>query len=96
MTDAEKAAFKANAERLTRQIEESGAKSIVNMMKPELADCDPDAASLTLAFPGQPWECNPTGAVHGGLVATMFDTAMGMASCAVTGELTPTMSLTTS
>ena len=33
--------------------------------------------------------------IHGGIVGTMFDTSMGIAAYAVTGGMTPTISLTT-
>ena len=96
MTEAEQEAFAANAVRLTEFIRAKEKNTVVSMMQPELAVCDPKTFSLTLAFPGQPWECNPTGAIHGGMVSVMFDTAMGIAAYAYADELTPTISLTTS
>ena len=96
MTEAEKSRFAANAQRLVRVIVESNNVTVVSMLQPRLLDCDPAAESLTLAFAAQPWARNPNGAIHGGIVSTMFDTAMGLATYAAADVLTPTMSLTTS
>ena len=73
-----------------------GAKSrmstrLYGMMQPRYVDCDPDNMSMTIAFPAQDWELNPTGAIHGGITVAMLDSVMGSATHVFTGHLTPTI-----
>ena len=96
MTESEKLQYAANAKALMEEIFTSRKHSIVQMMRPQLVRCEPEALSVTFAFPGMEWECNPTGAVHGGIVCAMFDTAMGLTLYPLIGVLTPTISLNTS
>ena len=72
------------------------ADSVFGMMKPEYAGCNLAGQELTLSYPAQSWERNPTGAIHGGILGTMIDTSMGTLTYALTGGLTPTINLTVS
>ena len=87
--------FFARATALSEQIKTERENSVVGMMHPLVTDCDAAAMSVTVEYPAFPWERNPDGVIHGGIVGTMFDTAMGVAGFALTGAMTPTISLTT-
>ena len=66
---------------------------IAGMIKPQFIDCDEEAMQVTLGFPAMEWEKNPNGVIHGGMMATMIDTAIGITTIAVTETLTPTINL---
>ena len=87
--------FTERANELRERIENEHGSTAVAMMQPRVADCDAETMSITFTYPALPWEHNPDGVIHGGLVATMFDTAMGIVGYALTGRMTPTISLTT-
>ncbi len=72
------------------------ADSVFGMMEPQLEDCDLGNQALTLRFPARHWERNGSGAIHGGVICSMVDTAMGTLTYALTGSLTPTINLTVS
>ena len=93
MTESEKLLFTANAKSLMDSIVFTHPATIVPMMKMQLVESEPENLSLTFAFPAMAWEQNPTGAVHGGIVGTMFDTGMGLTIYAAVGCLTPTINL---
>lgn len=60
-----------------------------------LAGCCPETNTALLRFDALPaWMGNTNGTMHGGLVATLLDTAMGLHAFAATGaEHTPTVDL---
>lgn len=63
-------------------------------VRPILEDFNADALSLTVSFEASPWMQNPGGTLHGGIIATMFDNAMGsLASIFADGHFTPTLNL---
>ena len=93
MTESEKLLFTANAKALMNSIDTTHPATIVPMMKMQLVESAPEDLSLTFAFPAMAWEQNPTGAIHGGIVGTMFDTAMGLTIYAAVGCMTPTINL---
>ena len=41
----------------------------------------------------EPWMTNPGGVMHGGLICTFLDTAMGSVAGCVTGHMTPSVSI---
>ncbi len=47
------------------------------MLCPKLVDVDDNNKKATISFPVKDWQKNQRGECHGGMVATMFDTAMG-------------------
>ena len=87
--------FMARANELRERVGNDHSGSVVAMMQPRITDCDAAKMSITIAYPAQVWEQNPDGVIHGGIVGTMFDTSMGIACYALTGEMTPTISLMT-
>ena len=66
---------------------------ISGMLKPQLLECSYEDKSSVIGFPAMDWEQNPNGVIHGGIIATMMDTAIGLTTIGVTGTLTPTINL---
>ena len=59
-----------------------------------LVDCDGAAGSLVLRYETKPWMSNIWGVVHGGVVANLVDSCMGITCAAQCGVITPTISMT--
>lgn len=59
-----------------------------------LIDCDGPSGSLVLGYETKPWMANIWGVVHGGVVATLVDSCMGITCAAQCGLITPTVSMT--
>jgi len=63
-------------------------------MRPELVSCDVNERTCVVAFEVQPWMGNPVGVLHGGMMATAMDIAMGMGTIFWSdGCFTPSISL---
>lgn len=56
--------------------------SVNTMLKMELTEIDETKKSVTLHFPLEQWEMNPSGHTHGGIICTMLDMSMGAARTA--------------
>lgn len=52
-------------------------KRINGMMKPWIKDYDEETRELTVSFLVEEWMLNPGDVLHGGLLATAFDIALG-------------------
>jgi len=96
MTETEKTTFLANIAEIERTATDERKNTILGMIKPQVVECDPEQQRITVAYPAMDWERNPHGVIHGGIVSTMFDTAMGIATYAVAGGMTPTISISVS
>ena len=76
----------------TLAIEDAG--KINGMMGTKLVDCDYEKMTLTYAFDVVDWMLNPTGSLHGGLLATAFDISFGSLSVVLSDlKRCPTISL---
>lgn len=89
----EKSGLKEKLERISRDLQEKRGHMIAGMIKPVVLSCDDEKMCATLGFPCMEWETNPNGVIHGGIMATMIDTAIGLTTIAVTETLTPTINL---
>lgn len=69
---------------------------LLTRLLPTLVDCDGPGRSLEFAYDTQPWMTNPMGMVHGGVIATMVDNAMGMSCSCLCGHSTPTVTMNVS
>lgn len=69
---------------------------INNRMTYDVVECNHEAQMLTLRFETTDWMMNPGGVVHGGMLSTMFDIAMGVATLGLSGSFTQTVNLSIS
>ena len=88
-----KEVFRARAEELSERVKHEDGTTIVSMLQPALAGCDPDELSITLSYPAMHWERNAGGVIHGGITGLMMDTTMGVLAYAIAGGMCPTMNL---
>ena len=89
----ENQSLKDRFELILHDLKEKRGHMISGMLQPTLLDCDEEKMCATLGFPCMEWETNPNGVIHGGIMATMIDTAIGMTTIALTQTLTPTINL---
>lgn len=80
-------------EKLLSDGAEKRKNTVAGMIEPQLLGCDCAGMSTLVGFRAKPWEVNPNGVIHGGIIATMMDTAMGITTIAITDTLTPTIDL---
>ncbi len=59
-----------------------------------LIDCDGPSGSLVLGYDTKPWMANIWGVVHGGVVAALVDSCMGITCGVQCGLIAPTVSMT--
>ena len=55
------------------------------LMKPSLAGCNEAEQTITIEFPVQEWQLNPSSMMHGGMIATAFDEALGIMAVYLSG-----------
>lgn len=55
-------------------------------MKASLARSNYEEQSITFAFETQKWQMNERGAIHGGAISGMFDTAFGIVANFIAGK----------
>lgn len=74
--------------------QEDVSDRLMERMKMEAVSCSAQDRSMTMRFPIQEWQLNASGALHGGMTATIMDMAMGMLAHTLTGmKSTPTVNL---
>lgn len=71
--------------------------TMCGMMALRFESCDEKARTLSVSMAAEPWMTNPLGVMHGGLVASALDSAMGSLSswCVGGGGRTPTVTMQT-
>ena len=72
---------------------EAAVGSLINGLHPRLDSYDIATNSAITSYPTSEWGKNPNGVIHGGIIASMLDTAMGSLTSCVAGKNTPTISL---
>ncbi len=55
-------------------------------MQAQLESCDYEEQTVTYSFPTLSWQINEKGGIHGGAIAGMFDTALGVVANFTAGE----------
>lgn len=60
---------------------------------PRLHDCDGSNLTVELDYDTKSWMSNPMGVVHGGILASMLDTSMGLTCHGIYRTHTPTISM---
>lgn len=69
-------------------------KTINAMMEMQVENYDIHKQSITLSFPVKAWQLNPAGNMHGGMISSAMDIAMGCASYVFSkATFTPTIHL---
>lgn len=96
--DAEKEQIRMEQE-LKTSIEKvfvTQAGQINAMMEPKYISCNYDNRKAIIEFPVQKWQMNRAGVMHGGMITTAFDLALGMLARFELGlNFSPTISLET-
>ncbi len=69
-------------ERWFRQVTTPGSRllshGVVPKIEPKFVECNFEEKSVTLSFDVLEWELNPQNVIHGGIIATAFDTTLGL------------------
>lgn len=63
---------------VAEELQETEALQMNAMLAPEPLSCDIDTMTAKIGYKAQEWEKNHRNEIHGGVIASMFDTAMGM------------------
>lgn len=69
---------------IAEEVQESEPGRMNSLLSPEPISCDPITETSKIRYVAQNWERNHRGELHGGAVAAMFDTSMGMSLLAFT------------
>lgn len=72
---------------IAREVLSEEANRMNAMLAPQPYGCDPETQTALIRYIAQDWEKNHRGEVHGGAVAAMFDTAMGMSVLAFSDHM---------
>lgn len=70
--------FRAACEGGTQNLNE--ASCLNDLVIPEFVCCSAEEKTLCLRFQPRPWQLNPIGTLHGGMIATAIDITFGMLS----------------
>ena len=57
-----------------------------DMMAASFCECNDEEQSVTIEFATQKWQINERGGIHGGAIAGMFDTSLGVVANLIAGE----------
>lgn len=53
-------------------------QGVLSHLKPHFVSCDFEKKEVCIAFEALPWELNPGGSLHGGILITCFDVTFGL------------------
>lgn len=53
-------------------------KGLLAHLQPQFVSCDFENKEVCIAFEAMPWELNPGGSLHGGIIITCFDISFGL------------------
>ena len=70
---------------IIKNITEGNENRLNALLCPEPFSWDAEKSTAKIRFKGKEWEKNQRGELHGGAIASMFDTAMGMSVLAFSG-----------
>lgn len=73
----------AKFEMISGEVQESEASRMNAMIDPQFHGCDTDTMTVEVRYEAKDWEKNHRDELHGGVVAAMFDTAMGISLLAL-------------
>lgn len=88
--------MKDRFQKITKNITENAAHRMNAMLSPDVCDYDEEKMTSVIRFEKKEWERNQRGELHGGVVAAMFDTAMGMSVAAFSNSDVTTADLSVS
>ncbi len=74
--------MKDKFQKIMNSITENAEHRMNAMLAPEVCGYDKEKMTSTIRFEKKEWEQNQRGELHGGAVAAMFDTAMGVSVAA--------------
>ncbi len=69
---------------IAEEVQDSEPGRMNSLLSPKPISCDPNTETSRIRYEAQDWERNHRGELHGGAVAAMFDTSMGMSLLAFT------------
>ncbi len=81
---------------LTDYMNNSDKGSMCNLLEQRFESCNYNECSYICSYETKYEFRNPTGSLHGGIIASMLDTAMGCLAISFAGKMTPTISMETS
>lgn len=70
-------------------------RQVISMMGVSFVGCSYERKELELRFESREWEMNPNGSMHGGIIATAFDTAFGYLAHYFADSMVVTVSINT-
>ena len=70
--------------RVAEEVQESEPGRMNSLLSPEPLKCELETQTSEIRYEAKDWERNHRGELHGGAVAAMFDTSMGMSLLAFT------------
>lgn len=72
--------------RIAEEVQEAEPDRMNSLLSPQPLNCNPEAQIARIRYEAKDWERNHRGELHGGAVAAMFDTSMGMSVLALTNH----------
>lgn len=78
--------MEARFQEILNHIRQDGEVRLNNMLDPFFLGCSEEEKKSDILFCTQEWEKNQRNEIHGGAIASMFDTAMGVTAAAFLGK----------